>query len=103
MYAATAVCNSYYTHPQEMPVEELSLFKEHVDRIAQEVYQKHFPENENEPLPPPPVEQQQENDEVVVVTAPPLPVIPPLDEKEQFYQRQHEILQQYMDFNNKLK
>ena len=65
-----------YVIPQEMPVQELSLFKEHVDRIAQEVYQKHFPETE----PPPPVEQQQQqqqdDDEVVVVTAPPLPVIP---------------------------
>ena len=27
-----------YVIPQEMPVQELSLFKEHVDRIAQEVY-----------------------------------------------------------------
>lgn len=71
--------------PPQLPVEPLTLFANHLQELA---------------------EQQQQQQEQAVVAEPVIPteeVIPPLlDEKEQFYQRQQEILNQYKEFNNKL-
>ena len=68
----------------EMPVEPLTLFAQHLANA---------------------VEQQLENntqEQAVVPEVQPEEPPPLLDEKEQFYKRQQEILEQYKQFNNNL-
>ena len=77
-----------YDPSLKVPVETLTAFKEHVEKLATEA------------------RDRQEQAEAPVIAPPEEPVHteepPPLDEKEQFYQRQQEILNQYKEFNNKL-